>query len=426
MYKSVKQRMPIAKAIAIYIIFYPFFSSIITDKIGFTAWGHFDELAVAALVIFLLIEKKGKISFSKTNQKIYWSFLLWVIVGFLPYFTRKVSLSVLIQGAFLQLKNYIIFYLVYNIAWNDKDLNQIIRGLKNVYIVIIGLGVFFYFFPSFRIFHSDYMTSIFSHPGIFATLIVPVGIYAFVLYLNGKGNKYLFIMALTFGCLLLAGTIKNLVSIGFVCAIYLAYFKKSKKYIFLGLAAVALVAIAPQLYSLFEEEIVANILSDTAANRPRWMLWNTGFRIASDYFPIGSGFGTFGNSISSSINHYSDIYILYGINTRYGFEKGNALFLSDTYWPSVIGETGLIGSVIVIGLVALMLHSGYISVKNNMKQNSNLISVIIYLSFIAICIESLFTASFFGIRSYVSIILLAIICSFTKEADKAKRINYET
>lgn len=415
MNQSIKQGMPIAKALTIFIIFYPFFSSIITEKTGFTIWEHFDEAAVVALVIFLLIEKKGKISFSKFNKRIYMSLLAWMIVGFLPYFTRNVSVFVLFQGALLQLKNYFLFCLVYNISWNDKDLNQIIKGLKNVYIAIIALGIFFYFFPSFSIFHSDYMTSIFSHPGIFATLIVPVGIYAFVFYLNGKGNKYLFILALTFECLLLAGTTKNLVSIGFVCAIYLVHTRKSKKYVFICLAAIALITVAPQLYTLFRIEIVGYILSDTAAKRPRWMLWNNSFRIASDYFPIGSGFGTYGNSISSSVNHYSNIYILYGMNTRYGFEKENVLFLSDTYWPSVIGETGLIGTVIVIGLIAFMLRYGYISVKNNMKKNGNLISVIIYLSFIAICIESLFTASFFGIRSYMSIILLAIICSLAKK-----------
>lgn len=64
--------------------------------------------------------------------------------------------------------------------------------------------------------------------------------------------------------------------------------------------------------------------------------------VATDYFPLGSGAGTFGSSPSADI-YYSPLYVTYGVSTLYGGTWYNRTFLIDTFWPKIIAEYGWIG-----------------------------------------------------------------------------------
>jgi hypothetical protein len=90
--------------------------------------------------------------------------------------------------------------------------------------------------------------------------------------------------------------------------------------------------------------------STTARSR----LYTTGERIAQDYFPLGSGFGTFGSSPSRK--HYSQLYFEYGLGEVYGLSPQYRQFIDDTSWPSVMAETGYLGfACYVVGLLLLGL-----------------------------------------------------------------------
>lgn len=275
------------------------------------------------------------------------------------------------------------------------------------------LGIVFYLIPSSRMFDTSDMSSIYNHPGVFATLIIPVGIFAFVMYIE-KGNKTnLIVLAVVFICLILAGTIKNIVSITAVCGLYLCYTRKRRKYLFIVIAVVGIIIVFPQLYSLFSVEVIGNILAENAINRPRWMLWQTGFAIMKDFFPIGSGFGTFATSVSFSGNYYSDIYEIYGISNRYGFTREDPCFLQDTYWPAVIGETGITGTICAVLCIYILLKKTFNYIKKDHTE-SRPFGIVIFLIFAALTVESLFTSTMFGIRSYLGICLLGIYCSIRR------------
>ena len=69
-----------------------------------------------------------------------------------------------------------------------------------------------------------------------------------------------------------------------------------------------------------------------------------GIRILGDYFPLGSGFGTFGSYLSGE--YYSNIYALYGIDRVWGMSKNFYSFISDVFWPYIYGQFGLFGLLI--------------------------------------------------------------------------------
>lgn len=79
------------------------------------------------------------------------------------------------------------------------------------------------------------------------------------------------------------------------------------------------------------------------------------FSIAHDFFPLGSGFATFGSAVTTDPRYYSPIYFLYGLSSIWGLQPGSAFFVSDTFWPTVLGEFGVIGLAIYVVALVLML-----------------------------------------------------------------------
>lgn len=81
--------------------------------------------------------------------------------------------------------------------------------------------------------------------------------------------------------------------------------------------------------------------------------------LASDKFPFGAGFGMFGSAVSADGDYYSPIYYEYGLNRVYGLSPDFPNFISDTFWPTVIGQLGWIGLVLVAGAIWLCYRSVY-------------------------------------------------------------------
>lgn len=82
------------------------------------------------------------------------------------------------------------------------------------------------------------------------------------------------------------------------------------------------------------------------------IMTSTSIQIAKDYFPIGTGFGTFGSTYAKQV--YSPVYTLYGMadNPELGIESKK--YLTDLFWPILFGETGILGTLMYIGLILLL------------------------------------------------------------------------
>lgn len=111
--------------------------------------------------------------------------------------------------------------------------------------------------------------------------------------------------------------------------------------------------------------------------------------IALQYFPFGTGFGTFGTEFSR--RRYSPIYYRYNMTDIYGLRPNNPIFVADTMWPAILGETGVVGTLCIILFFVFIFYL----LKTNMNNKRLLFvtqCVLIYALFESIA-ASIFMSS---------------------------------
>lgn len=75
--------------------------------------------------------------------------------------------------------------------------------------------------------------------------------------------------------------------------------------------------------------------------QPRIALYAASIAIAREHFPLGVGFGRFGSHISRVF--YSPAYEEYGVSQVVGLRQRRPNAVTDTFWPMLLGEAGLVG-----------------------------------------------------------------------------------
>lgn len=119
------------------------------------------------------------------------------------------------------------------------------------------------------------------------------------------------------------------------------YYKKNKKLKVRTLVLIAVVVLIVALPAIYE------YLFDLKS--PRIVLLYYGFLTAKSYFPIGSGFATYGGEIAA--RYYSPLYWKYGFDGRYGLShSGYGGLLNDNYVAMIVAQFGYVGLVLYIFL----------------------------------------------------------------------------
>lgn len=116
----------------------------------------------------------------------------------------------------------------------------------------------------------------------------------------------------------------------------------------------------------------------TSDDIARGVLLETSIKIANEHFPVGAGFGTFASYFSAT--NYSPIYAKYNIQDVHGLTKENPSFISDSFWPMLIGQFGYIGAILYLICIILMLVKiqKKFSIENKYKYIAK-ISILAYL-----------------------------------------------
>lgn len=163
------------------------------------------------------------------------------------------------------------------------------------------------------------------------------------LFYEKKNDFYLLLT-----CAVLFFTLRGK-AIGGIAVYFLVYFfilkqrKKLRLWHILLLAVVALI-VGWEQFSYY--------YIDFGGASARFALTQTSLVIAKDYFPIGTGFGTYASNAAAE--YYSPVYHMYGLNYIHGLSEADMSFGSDTFWPIIIGQTGVVGTIVyVYALIAL-------------------------------------------------------------------------
>jgi hypothetical protein len=129
----------------------------------------------------------------------------------------------------------------------------------------------------------------------------------------------------------------------------------------------------------------------TAITHPRANLYDGAFNIAEDYFPLGSGLGSYAGIGSTKYNQ--DLLYKMGFGKMWWFDENRSNYLMDSYWANPIAEAGFIGAVcLFLHYIMLLVALGrrLYPIGNNVRPYS----VVAFSSVLYILLTSATSPSF--------------------------------
>lgn len=264
-----------------------------------------------------------------------------------------------ILGIFLVSKGFVYAFAVQQVDWEEGDEGLWLRALLASFTVVLVFAIPDFLAPvPFRtaigfpptIDERSGLASVVSllgHPGGFGYVM---GVGALIglgtLLVTREGRSALVALAFFAGALLSLRrkAILGPIAAAVVVAGFLARQIDRRIVVatltVLGLVFVPLAAI---VMPIFIEGAKGYFSSDALTYQARTALYAGSVLLAEQHFPFGAGVGRYGSA--GSVSQYSDIYYEFGFNLIYGMSPSYTEFIMDTFWPQVLGETGVIGLV---------------------------------------------------------------------------------
>ena len=135
----------------------------------------------------------------------------------------------------------------------------------------------------------------------------------------------------------------------------------------------------------------------------RAALYVTAPQILSDYFPLGSGFGTYAD-IGSAIS-YSPLYYKYQLNYVFGLSPENNASICDTFFPDLV-QFGFVGVFLFFYFwywIFSMLKNNYHKTKNTKLFKIGILIIAYFM------IESTSATTFVQSQGMMTMFLLALV-----------------
>jgi hypothetical protein len=326
---------------------------------------------------------------------------LFFLVGIISSLIADVPPYILTSQCLLYLKGFVFYFILANVPSSEKILKKYINFFGWFVFVIFGLGLVDMANPElFRsLFFEDVnigyrfgipsVQSIFIHPGIFGWFMAFAGLYFFAFFLTFKKLRYLWItLLLTMGSLL---SMRRKPVGGFLLGVVFAGTVQSparrKRYLVFLLCLLTLLTVFSwskfvNVYQWTQEEYFGDPMQVA-----RVVLHVKSVEIAGDYFPLGAGFGRYGSWMSRV--HYSPLYEEYQMADIWGLSPDRPNFINDTFWPMVLGETGIFGLILYLSIMGYFLVCiGKLCRKARLKGEKYIFAFL--LGTFMIIVESLF------------------------------------
>ncbi len=300
---------------------------------------------------------------------------------------------------FLLLKGFMVFYIFYSLKFSSENLSKTMKAFFGLAVIVLMLGIVDLIAPqSFRaLIHSrqfvEYrfgipsVQSIFIHPGVFGWFMAFSACFALAFYSVVGKKKYLFLFVMFLFGLILSMRFKPMIGILFAGLLPFFIISGKRRIKFIAIACCLLLLLGvffgARAKLLIDDKVHTYLRGPRLENVARNVLYSTGFRIAKDFFPFGSGLGTFGGWIAAI--YYSPLYSRYGISSVYGLEK-DGHFLTDTFWPYITGQFGFIG---ILMYVWILFSFSYTMMKI-FKRTDDLIVKAFALGVMMVLVEAVF------------------------------------
>lgn len=323
---------------------------------------YIDEIFIASIFIVSIITifKNKKINLFSLKQILLLS--MFFLIGIISLkINSDFKFNQAISSGFLSIKFWLMVFSISNIKLSEKIKDYLIKSVmffEKIVLIFAVLNlvmpnIFIKIFPSTVIsyrFGLLSISSLFLHPGKFGWYMLFCAVVHLIKMnsneLSEKQEKKYIIIDLLFA--LLSFRTKVIMSLAVITIFYQLLFNANSFKGMIKKIMPLLIFIAAFLF-IFRSVITNTYklyFTDSYGLSARQALNTTSIKILKDYLPIGVGFGKFA-SWYSNIN-YSEYYYKYNLNKIYGLMPQDSSYATDVFWPSILGETGLIGTVIYL------------------------------------------------------------------------------
>ena len=300
-------------------------------------------------------------------QKYFFCSLLFFIYLLIAFFFSKASMFNYILGIFFST----LFGFLFVVALNIRTRRMVIIGmLKYVLIFFLVMSIFpmgqgLIAGSTLREFYG-----LFRELGAFGAAMNIATIISISLYIITSNKKYLYVAAFFSVGVMMTILKKTMISNVIVWLFFFIYHAKSTAKLRLIFLSFLLLVIG---YFFIGKELGDNIQENSEyldkfgpEEHVRLGMYIASFNIITDYFPFGSGMGTFA-SLSSITGGYSQIYYDYGVsnigaNSPEEVALGHHTLL-DTYWPHIFGELGFLGTILFLYLWFFPIKLAFVCLK---------------------------------------------------------------
>lgn len=352
-------------AFAIVVLFYDTLAYYFSGPIK-----QLDEISVALITL---------IAFARAALRwrawIWWprdlAFGLVLVMALISTFVNGVPASVWIPALLLVGKPIAFLYAATWTVIRPWEIRGGMRAALGVACVTLALGLVEVVVPGAfdRVFRLPVfearsslpvVKSIFVHPGPFGYFMTFVGLFTFAAFLVTRQLRWLLLgLAFSLGTILSARRRAILSLLAGLGAAFVESLRKrrSPREVFrewwpvatgVGVLLIAFIPVFLGLVNLTVERFVdpPGDLPGVAAvendNPPaRGALYIGAVEIAGDRLPLGVGLGRYASWMSRM--EYSPVYKEYGLDEIRGLGPENPLYATDTFWPQILGEFGVIG-----------------------------------------------------------------------------------
>lgn len=314
---------------------------------------NYTDEAFSLLGIAVLLWKAvrlGRLKLQRNWGKIIVATGIFVCSGIFGNFIYQYQpLRYVLTDLLINLKFYLSiitgYLLVKYFDFMEKE-NVIVNHAKFVSVclaVLLFADQVFHWFPSGEIRYGIRISQLFFTHVTYLVGAVVFLLALLMLFYHKRNNFYILI------CLVLLGfSMRGKALAGAVVFCLVLYFiviyKKKLRVWHIALIALGCMAVAGEQFLYYYVE-----LEGASA---RSVMTQTSIQIMKDYFPIGTGFGTYGSH--SAAENYSPVYVQYGFLDYYELNGGQGSFFDDTFWPIIFGQTGIIGTVAYVAVLGFL------------------------------------------------------------------------
>lgn len=282
-----------------------------------------------AMTILLFLYTITKFGSRYTNRKPWSEFFVCIsimafYVGYSLMFGANVAESVWID-LMQEIRPYTIVFCTWIL--NPQFTKKQKKWMLATMVVTLGSWIFY---------HPESLQSENAEFPVLGQLAICTGMAWYLLTEPIKRNKYIALALVLTG--MIAPKFKFMGEV--VCFIAFVFFLKKrlnfrspKTMIY---CAIVVAIILTVTWTRFDGYYVSGLSNDELA-RP--MTYKTSLKILYDYFPFGSGMGSF--ACNGAWKYYSPLYYKYKLNDIWGLDEGGG-FICDAYYPT-LAQFGIVG-----------------------------------------------------------------------------------